>query len=161
MEGGVKMSKVRTVIGTDLPNIPWEDRPHGCSDPVWRYSKNPVIPRDLIPTSNSIFNSAVLPFNNKFVGVFRCDDKRRRMQLHYGESDDGFNWRITPDPIVFQGVPPRSPPLTTAAMILASAGLRTGIISLGVTVMKVIPPLVWLIHMISKTFSNWRMLFTI
>ena len=106
MEGGVKMSKVRTVIGTDLPNIPWEDRPHGCSDPVWRYSKNPVIPRDLIPTSNSIFNSAVLPFNNKFVGVFRCDDKRRRMQLHYGESDDGFNWRITPDPIVFQGGAP-------------------------------------------------------
>ena len=74
------MIKKRVVLGTDdLPNIPWEDRPPGCADPVWRYSQNPVIPRDLIPTANSIFNSAVIPYHNKFVGVFRCDDKSRRM----------------------------------------------------------------------------------
>jgi len=30
-----------------LPNIPWEDRPAGCADVVWRYSANPIIPRDL------------------------------------------------------------------------------------------------------------------
>ncbi|NLY88049.1 MAG: glycosidase [Firmicutes bacterium] len=97
------MPQKRTVIGDDLPNIPWEDRPAGSSDPVWRYSRNPVIPRDLIPTSNSIFNSAVIPFKNKFAGVFRCDDKCRRMQLYRGESDDGLNWRISPDPIDFKG----------------------------------------------------------
>jgi beta-1,4-mannooligosaccharide/beta-1,4-mannosyl-N-acetylglucosamine phosphorylase len=77
-----------------LPNIPWEDRPEGCDDVVWRYSGNPVIPRDLIPSSNSIFNSAVVPFEGQFAGVFRCDDKRRAMQLHRGRSADGINWEI-------------------------------------------------------------------
>ena len=42
--------------------MPWEDRPAGCADVMWRYSKNPVIDRYHIPSSNSIFNSAVVPF---------------------------------------------------------------------------------------------------
>ena len=37
-------------------NIPWQDRPEGCKDIVWRYSENPVIDRYSIPSSNSIFN---------------------------------------------------------------------------------------------------------
>ena len=41
-------------------NMPWEDRPVGCKDVMWRYSKNPVIERYQIPSSNSIFNSAVV-----------------------------------------------------------------------------------------------------
>jgi len=36
--------------------MPWEERPEGCSDVMWRYSKNPVIGRYHIPSSNSIFN---------------------------------------------------------------------------------------------------------
>ncbi len=83
----------------DIPNMPWEDRPSGCNDVVWRYSGNPIIPRDLIPSSNSIFNSAVVLFNGAFAGVFRCDDKRRRMDLHRGFSQDGVHWQIDPDPI--------------------------------------------------------------
>ncbi len=78
----------------ELPNIPWEDRPVGKNDVVWRYSKNPIIPRDLIPTSNSIFNSAVVPFNGSFAGVFRCDDKCRHMDVHRGFSQDGMQWKI-------------------------------------------------------------------
>jgi beta-1,4-mannooligosaccharide/beta-1,4-mannosyl-N-acetylglucosamine phosphorylase len=77
-----------------IPNIPWEDRPEGCHDVVWRYSGNPIILRDLIPSSNSIFNSAVVPFQGEFAGVFRCDDKRRAMQLHRARSGDGINWQI-------------------------------------------------------------------
>ena len=46
--------------------MPWEDRPEGCTDVMWRYSKNPVIGRYHIPTSNSIFNSAVVPFKDGF-----------------------------------------------------------------------------------------------
>ncbi|MEM8937991.1 MAG: glycosidase, partial [Bacteroidota bacterium] len=38
--------------------IPWQERPAGSTDVLWRYSKNPIIERDSIPTSNSIFNSA-------------------------------------------------------------------------------------------------------
>ena len=67
------MSEAR-IIGPKLPNIPWEERPPGCNDVVWRYSQNPVIPRDLIPSSNSIFNSAVVPYQGEFRGVFRCAD---------------------------------------------------------------------------------------
>ena len=43
-----------------LANIPWEDKPAGETDVVWRYSHNPIIPRNATPTSNSIFNSAIL-----------------------------------------------------------------------------------------------------
>ncbi len=83
------------------PPIPWEDRPSGTTRPVWRYSQNPVIPRDLLPTSNSIFNSAVVSFEGAFAGVFRCDDWTRRMQLHRGFSRDGLTWELDPEPIEF------------------------------------------------------------
>jgi beta-1,4-mannooligosaccharide/beta-1,4-mannosyl-N-acetylglucosamine phosphorylase len=86
--------------------IPWQDRPASSSDIVWRYDANPIIPRDAIPTSNSIFNSAVVPFNGKYAGVFRCDDKRRVMDIHRGFSDDGIRWQIDPETITFQGSDP-------------------------------------------------------
>ena len=82
-----------------LSNIPWEARPEGNSDVVWRYSKNPIIPRDLIPSSNSIFNSAVVPFEGKFAGIFRCDNKKREMNIHRGFSTNGIDWEIENDPI--------------------------------------------------------------
>jgi beta-1,4-mannooligosaccharide/beta-1,4-mannosyl-N-acetylglucosamine phosphorylase len=88
-----------TIVGPALPSIPWEERPPDCRDVVWRSSRNPVIPRDLIPSSNSIFNSAVVPFGGGFAGVFRCDDKRRYMQLHSGRSKDGIDWEIEDDRI--------------------------------------------------------------
>jgi beta-1,4-mannooligosaccharide/beta-1,4-mannosyl-N-acetylglucosamine phosphorylase len=91
------------IIGSALPNIPWEDKPAGSAEVVWRYSNNPVIPRDLIPTSNSIFNSAVVPYHGEFAGVFRCDDKRRAMQLHSGHSKDGISWELSPERIHFVG----------------------------------------------------------
>jgi beta-1,4-mannooligosaccharide/beta-1,4-mannosyl-N-acetylglucosamine phosphorylase len=82
-----------------LPNIPWEDRPAGSSDVVWRFSGNPIIPRDLLPISNSIFNSAAVSYNGKFAGVFRVDNKKRDMTLHSGFSEDGFKWRLSDAPI--------------------------------------------------------------
>lgn len=82
-----------------LPNLPWEEKPTGCTDVVWRYGQNPIIPRDLIHSSNSIFNSAVVPFQDGFVGVFRCDNKKREMNLHCGRSADGIHWEIDDAPI--------------------------------------------------------------
>ncbi|MDE5971717.1 MAG: glycoside hydrolase family 130 protein [Muribaculaceae bacterium] len=82
--------------------IPWEDRPVGCNDPMWRSSLNPIIGRYSIPSSNSIFNSAVVPFGDGFAGVFRCDNKRVQMNIFAGFSDDGVNWRINHEPIKFQ-----------------------------------------------------------
>lgn len=68
---------------------------------MWRSERNPIIPRDLIPCSNSIFNSAVVPFGDGFAGVFRVDDKARSMRLHAGRSKDGVNWEIEHEPIQF------------------------------------------------------------
>lgn len=90
-----------TIVGSNLPNIPWEDRPTGCSDVVWRSARNPIIPRNLIPSSNSIFNSAVVPYRDGFAGVFRCDDRRRFMELHAGWSADGITWSISDERISF------------------------------------------------------------
>ncbi|MGL6173151.1 MAG: glycosidase, partial [Cellulosilyticaceae bacterium] len=91
------------IIGNALPNIPWQDRPEGCMDPVWRYSNNPVIKRNHIPSSNSIFNSAVVPFEDGFAGVFRCDSKSRSMDIFAGFSKDGIDWQINHEPISFEG----------------------------------------------------------
>jgi beta-1,4-mannooligosaccharide/beta-1,4-mannosyl-N-acetylglucosamine phosphorylase len=77
-----------------LPNIPWEDRPSDSSAVLWRSSRNPIIPRDLISRSNSIFNSAVVPFGDSFAGVFRVDDTTRVMDVHVGFSQDGVNWKL-------------------------------------------------------------------
>ena len=85
-----------------IRTIPWEDKKNDCDDVLWRYSQNPIIRRDAIKRSNSIFNSAVVPFNGAFAGVFRCDDKRREMLLHAGFSEDGIHWKINEDPIVFE-----------------------------------------------------------
>ena len=91
------------IIGEkEIPNIPWQDKPAGCSDVVWRYDANPIIQRDILPTSNSVFNSAAVPFGDGFAGVFRVDDKARNMELHAGFSKDGINWDINPERITFE-----------------------------------------------------------
>ncbi len=91
----------KIIGGESIPNMPWQDKPEGCREVIWRYSENPIIPRDLIACSNSIFNSAVVTYNGKFAGVFRCDDKQRNMELHAGFSDDGIHWNIDEDRIQF------------------------------------------------------------
>jgi beta-1,4-mannooligosaccharide/beta-1,4-mannosyl-N-acetylglucosamine phosphorylase len=88
-------------MGAKMKNIPWEARPVDSEDVLWRYSQNPIIKRDATRRSNSIFNSAVVPFEDGYAGVFRCDDKRREMFLHAGFSKDGFDWTIDEEPIEF------------------------------------------------------------
>lgn len=89
------------IHGSSLPSIPWEERPEGDSSVLWRYSQNPVIGRDAAADTNSIFNSAVVPFRDGFAGVFRCDDTCRRMNIRVGFSKDGISWRIADSPIDF------------------------------------------------------------
>lgn len=91
-----------TIVGDALANIPWQDRPAKNSDVMWRYAENPVVGARAIRASTYIHNSAVIPFEGKFAGVFRIDNRARRMQLHAGRSDDALNWRIDEDPIRFE-----------------------------------------------------------
>lgn len=93
--------KVQVINGTAIPHMPWQDKPADCKDVIWRYSQNPVIARDHLAMSNSIFNSAVVPFADGFAGVFRVDDKARNMELHAGFSKDGLHWDICEERIDF------------------------------------------------------------
>jgi beta-1,4-mannooligosaccharide/beta-1,4-mannosyl-N-acetylglucosamine phosphorylase len=92
---------VTVLVGPALPNMPWEDRAQGSDQVVWRSTYNPVIPRNLLPNSNSIFNSAVVPFQDGFAGVFRVDNKKREMRIHSGRSQDGIHWAIKEESIQF------------------------------------------------------------
>lgn len=100
------MTRRISIAGDALPHIPWEERPEGCRDVLWRYSGNPVIGRGALSTSNSVFNSAVVPFSRggfRYAGVFRCDDTNRRMRLHAGFSADGLEWDIFEDDLRLVG----------------------------------------------------------
>ncbi|ADL43426.1 glycosidase related protein [Caldicellulosiruptor obsidiansis OB47] len=89
------------IVGQSLPNMPWEERPKDCKDIVWRSKHNPIIKRNQAKDANSIFNSAVVPFKDGFAGVFRVDDRARRMNIRRGFSKDGYNWEIDDEPINF------------------------------------------------------------
>lgn len=86
-------------------NIPWQERPAKSRELVWRYSENPIIDRYAIPSSNSIFNSAVVPFGDGFAGVFRCDNRSVQMNIFAGFSKDGIHWEIQHQPIDFKAAP--------------------------------------------------------
>jgi beta-1,4-mannooligosaccharide/beta-1,4-mannosyl-N-acetylglucosamine phosphorylase len=88
-----------TIIGNNLPNIPWEDKLKESSDIIWRYSRNPILGWNPIPRAARIFNSAVVPYDGGFVGVFRADQKNGRATLFFGRSKDAIRWEIGPDPI--------------------------------------------------------------
>ena len=88
------------IIGQAIPNMPWEEKPAGCREAVWRYSGNPIIGRDGNARSNSVFNSAVVPFRDGFAGVFRCDSRSISMDLFAGFSPDGLHWKIDDDCLV-------------------------------------------------------------
>ena len=64
-----------------------------------RYKGNPIITAEAVPRANSIHNSAVVPFEDGYAGVFRVDEIDLNFTLHMGKSKDGVNWKIDPDPI--------------------------------------------------------------
>ena len=80
-------------------NIPWQDRPKNCPTPIWRYSSNPVIDRNPIPNVARVFNSALVPFGDGFVGVFRGDTFTTIPFLFVGRSKDGIHFEFDVKPI--------------------------------------------------------------
>ena len=92
------MEKVK-IYGDAVKNMPWQEKPGGFDGVVWRHDNNPII--DWNPTKKSarIFNSAVLPYEDGFIGVFRADHKNGRPQLHLGRSTDALNWDIEDEEI--------------------------------------------------------------
>jgi beta-1,4-mannooligosaccharide/beta-1,4-mannosyl-N-acetylglucosamine phosphorylase len=82
------------IIGEALGNMPWQDRPAGCSDAVWRHDGNPITGWNPTKSTARIFNSAVVGYNGAFMGVFRADHRDGKANLHVGSSRDGVHWDI-------------------------------------------------------------------
>jgi beta-1,4-mannooligosaccharide/beta-1,4-mannosyl-N-acetylglucosamine phosphorylase len=85
---------IARIIGKNLPNIPWQEKPAGITGPVWRHSGNPIIDRNPVKGVARIFNSAVAPYDGRFVGIFRAETINGRPHMHLGWSDDGVAWSI-------------------------------------------------------------------
>lgn len=91
----------RVLNGKAVNNMPWEECPKDCKEPIWRYSGNPVIKRHPVEGVARVFNSALVPFEDGFIGVFRGDGVDDIPHLYLGRSQDGINFKIDKDPIVF------------------------------------------------------------
>nr|WP_307992878.1 glycoside hydrolase family 130 protein [uncultured Niameybacter sp.] len=94
------MNEVK-IISDALPNMPWQERPENVDEPVWRYSENPIIKRNPIKKVARIFNSAVVPYEEGFIGVFRAETKTGVPYLYLGRSKDGINWVYEEEKIKF------------------------------------------------------------
>lgn len=95
------MKKMKLLNGTEISNIPWQDRPKNSREPVWRYNENPIINRNPIEGVARIFNSAVVSYEGKFIGVFRGEQTNGIPYIYLGRSDDGINWNFEKEKIKF------------------------------------------------------------
>ena len=94
------MSDIK-LICEPLPNMPWQDKPESCSAPIWRHSENPIINRNPLPNVARIFNSAVMPYGEGFIGVFRGEQRNGVPHIYLGRSRDGLRWDFDPEKIPF------------------------------------------------------------
>ncbi len=91
------MSKI---IGDSLPNIPWQEKPEGFNGAIWRHTENPVIGRNPVEGVARIFNSAVVPYEGAFIGVFRGETINGRPHSPYGS-----HWEIISAGIIIIMIP--------------------------------------------------------
>ena len=86
------MSSIK-MIAPKLEKMPWQERPEKIVNaPVWRYNGNPIINRNPVEGVARIFNSAVVPYEGKFIGVFRGEQTNGVSFIYLGRSEDGINW---------------------------------------------------------------------
>ena len=96
------MSNIK-IIGADVKNVPWQDKPDGVMNaPIWRYSENPVIGRNPVKGVARIFNSAVMPYGDEFIGVFRGEQVNGIPYIYMGRSKDAITWSIDENKIPFE-----------------------------------------------------------
>ena len=89
------------MIASETPNMPWQEKPEGCEQPMWRYEQNPVIGRNPVPGVARIFNSAVMPYEGGFIGVFRGEQANGVPHIYLGRSADGVSWSLDREKIAF------------------------------------------------------------
>ena len=89
------------ILGESLTNIPWEEKPKDSTAPIWRHKENPVIGRNPIKDVARVFNSAVVPYQGAFIGVFRGETTSGRPHLYLGHSKDALHWEFSDEKIRF------------------------------------------------------------
>ena len=88
------MSEVK-IIGDAVKNMPWQEGPAEFSGaPVWRYGENPIIGRNPVKEVARIFNSAVMPYGDEFIGVFRGEQTNGIPYIYLGRSKDAIHWNF-------------------------------------------------------------------
>ena len=92
------MTRIK-MIGNPLPNMPWQEKTADCTAPVWRFSENPIIRRNPLPEVARIFNSAVMPYEDGFIGVFRGEQRDGMPHIYLGRSKDAVNWQFDSEKI--------------------------------------------------------------
>ncbi len=96
------MSDIK-IIGQAVKNMPWQDKPPVINGaPVWRYSDNPVIGRNPVKEVARIFNSAVMPYGDGFIGVFRAEQTNGIPFIYLGRSKDAIHWEFDEEKIQFE-----------------------------------------------------------
>ena len=97
------MSNVK-IIGPNVPNMPWQERPadNQTGLPLWRYNENPIIGRNPAPGVARIFNSAVMPYEDGFIGVFRGEQTNGVPYIYLGKSEDAIHWNFEENKIPFK-----------------------------------------------------------
>ena len=89
------------IIAPPLPDMPWIEKPEGYTAPMWRHPENPIIKRNPLPDVARIFNSAVIPYKNGYVGVFRGEQRDGMPHVYFGTSDNALNWNFQEEKIKF------------------------------------------------------------
>lgn len=101
MENNKSSIKKTALIADPMPNMPWEQKPANCKAVVWRHSKNPIVDINPFPKARGVYNSCVLPWEGKYIGIFRADWHCMTPYLHFGRSEDALNWVFDEEPIAF------------------------------------------------------------
>ena len=90
------------IIAPAIQKMPWQEPKEKPVDaPVWRYGENPIIGRNPVNGVGRIFNSAVVPYEDGFIGVFRGEQVNGVPYIYLGRSQDGVHWSFDQDKIRF------------------------------------------------------------
>ena len=71
------------------------------NDPVKRYEKNPILTADDVPYPvETVHNAGVVKYDGRYVMLFRAHRRNGRSIIGLAESEDGFRFRVRPDPFL-------------------------------------------------------------
>ncbi len=90
------------IIGSSCSKMPWQEKTKESNGaPIWRYTENPIIGRNPVRGVARIFNSAVIPYEGAYIGVFRAEQNNGIPFIYLGRSSDGLHWKFDENRINF------------------------------------------------------------